>query len=125
MERDSLGSPVVLVIEDEPDHAELVMRGLEDSGFEVVIVPDLASARTFFATRTPDIVVSDLRLPDGGALDLLDADACPAPVIVMTSYGGESAGDDAIARGALDYVVKSPTMFRELPEIIDRALRKR
>jgi two-component system cell cycle sensor histidine kinase/response regulator CckA len=114
-------TPVVLLVEDDPDHAELAIRGLEDAAVELVVVNCVASARAWLATRTADLVLADVRLPDGGAFDLLAE--CSSPVVVMTSFGEEQA-ERAIQAGAIDYVIKSPEMFRELPAIVARNLRQ-
>jgi two-component system cell cycle sensor histidine kinase/response regulator CckA len=121
MERHADMTPVVLLVEDDPDHAELAIRGLEGSAVELVVVDSLAAARAWLAARTADLVLTDVRLPDGGAFDLLAE--CTAPVVVMTSFGEEQA-ERAIRAGAIDYVIKSPEMFRELPVIVARNLRQ-
>jgi DNA-binding NtrC family response regulator len=115
--------PTVLLVEDEPDHAELAIRGLELSAIDLAVAADLRSARAWLAKHTADLVLADVRLPDGGAFDLLAPGACAAPVIVMTSYG-EELEERAMELGALDYVIKSPEMFRKLPALIERNLRK-
>jgi PAS domain S-box-containing protein len=120
MERERL-TPVVLLVEDEPAHAELCRRGLESAAVSLEIVGDLEAARAWLASRAADLVISDLRLPDGIALDLLDGDRLA--LVVMTSQGDEQRAVEAMKRGALDYVVKSPAMFRELPALVERALR--
>jgi PAS domain S-box-containing protein len=115
----------VLLVEDEPAHAELCQRGLSRAPVDVDVVGDITAARAWLAQRPADLVVSDLRLPDGTALELLagPGGAAAVPLVVMTSQGDEQHAVDAMKRGALDYVVKSPTMFRELPLIVERALR--
>jgi len=62
----------VLIVEDEPAHAELMETIFASHGrHHVVIASDIASARQSIATKSPDIVIADLRLPDGQGTDLI------------------------------------------------------
>ena len=76
-------------------------------------------------TESPDLVITDLRLPDGDGLALLpeSRERAAYAVVVMTSHGDEKVAVDAMKTGALDYVVKSDESFARMPEIVDRALR--
>jgi two-component system, cell cycle sensor histidine kinase and response regulator CckA len=118
-------TPVILLIEDDPAHAELTRRAFEgaQSPARFYLAESLAEARAVLSRPLrppPDVVVSDLRLPDGSAMDLL---ADHIPLVIMTSQGDEQHAVSAIKGGALDYVVKSPEMFRDLPLTVERALR--
>jgi len=119
------GTAVVLLVEDEPAHAELARRAFErgDHSARVYHAETLAEARAVLKRNlrpAPNLVLSDLRLPDGTALELLQDGI---PLVIMTSQGDEQQAVSAIKGGALDYVVKSPEMFRELPLTVERALR--
>jgi PAS domain S-box-containing protein len=119
------GAAVVLLVEDEPAHAELARRAFErgDHSARVYHAETLAEARAVLKRNlrpAPNLVLSDLRLPDGTALDLLEDGV---PLVIMTSQGDEQQAVSAIKGGALDYVVKSPEMFLELPLTVERALR--
>ena len=115
-------STTILLVEDDPDHAALARRSLErfSTPTSIVVAASLEQAYRWIEGHAPSIVVSDLRLPDGTALDLLDK---AIPLVVMTSQGDEQHAVQAMKRGALDYVVKSPEMYRDLPVTIERALR--
>jgi len=70
--------------------------------------------------------VSDFRLPDGEGLSLIARDEAGEvrfPVLILTSQGSEAVAAEAIKRGALDYLVKSPETFARLPEYARIALR--
>ncbi len=110
--------PVVLLVEDDPAHAELAHRSLGGVELSIHVAETLAAAREWLSRRNADVVLSDLRLPDGSALELTDV-----PLVVMTSQGDEQRAVAAMKGGALDYVVKSPEMYRDLPVIVERALR--
>src|SRR5215831_16101538 len=112
--------PAVLLVEDDPAHAELARRGLSSMALSLHTVDTVAEARSFIQRQRADVVLSDLRLPDGSALDLLAEDV---PLVVMTSQGDEQRAVAAMKGGALDYVVKSREMYRDLPVIVERAVR--
>jgi PAS domain S-box-containing protein len=109
-------------VEDDPAHAELASRALESvpSEHELHTVETLGDARRWLRKHTPDLVVSDLGLPDGSAIELL---AEELPLVIMTSQGDEQRAVASMKGGALDYVVKSAEMYRELSKTVERALR--
>jgi PAS domain S-box-containing protein len=116
----------VLIAEDDAAHANAIRRAFEADGTKTVIkvVGTLREFRQCSVELPPDIAVMDLNLPDGRAVDVLTSppEAGPFPVLVMTSYGNEQVAAGAIKSGALDYVVKSPEAFAEMPHIVARAL---
>lgn len=119
----------ILLVEDEEAHAELIRRAFEDeSEVHVTHAGSLAVARQTMveATSPFDLVVTDLRLPDGLGTQLLPVsdEEMHAPVIVMTSQGDERSAVAAMKSGAKDYVVKSETTFADLPRISKRVLRE-
>jgi two-component system cell cycle sensor histidine kinase/response regulator CckA len=116
---------VILLIEDDPAHAELARRAFEHTKglMDLYLAETLAEARAFLKQGrhpAPNVVLSDLNLPDGTALELLTGDV---PLVIMTSQGDEQRAVSAMKGGALDYVVKSSEMYRDLPLTIERALR--
>ena len=118
----------ILLLEDEPAHAEAVRRALEASGLKAVVqvAGTLREYHEAVAARPPDIALLDMILPDGRALDVLTSlpDACPFPILIMTSYGNEQTAVMAMKAGALDYIVKSPESFDTMPHAVERALRE-
>jgi two-component system cell cycle sensor histidine kinase/response regulator CckA len=118
----------ILVIEDDPAHAEAMRRSLTavEHRYQVRVVSSLQEARAVLVEGAPDLVLADLHLADGVALDLLDEPGQRAriPLLVLTSHGDERAAVASIRAGALDYVVKSAEAFRDLPRTIERALRE-
>ncbi len=117
---------LVLLVEDNADHAELIRRAFEDvDGFRIAIGSNLREARALLGAEPPDLLIVDLVLPDGRGIELLDGDQPGAfPVVVMTSHGDEQVAVEAMKAGALDYVVKSESAFAELPRTVERALRE-
>jgi len=120
----------ILLVEDEPAHAELVRRAFEARGDRVQlrIAESLAEARAYLVDPDawPHLIISDWRLPDGEGLELLSSggERLTIPVMIMTSHGNERVAVDALKAGALDYVVKSETTLLDMPHLAERVLRE-
>ena len=103
----------VLVVEDTPRTREEVQTALQDVGYRVTAVEDLAGARRLLSERSPDVVLCDVRLGNESGIDLLAKGESPAcPVVFMS---GAAELDEAIvglALGAWDFVDKSWGMGR-------------
>ena len=116
----------VLLLEDEAAHAEAIRRGLEAAGnaFKFYTVGTLKKYREHVATNPPDIALLDMVLPDGNGIDMLTAppEANAFPMLILTSHGNEQAAVAALKAGALDYIVKSPETFANMPHILTVAL---
>lgn len=116
----------ILLVEDDPAHAELIQRAFEHrgDGAKLTIAHTLAAARDHLKKSTPNLIIADWRLPDGDSSELLqDRDIHPAvPVIIMTSYGNERNAVNVIKSGALDYIVKSSESMTDMPHIAERAI---
>jgi len=118
----------VLLVEDDESHAELVRRAFEANGSEkkLTVVGTLEKARKFLDLMTPELVIADLRLPDGKGIDLLPAgkEGVAYPVMVMTSHGDEQMAVEAMKAGALDYVVKTGETLANMAHLSERAVRE-
>ncbi|HUI88095.1 MAG TPA: HD domain-containing phosphohydrolase [Anaerolineales bacterium] len=118
----------ILLIEDEPAHAELIQRAFQDRAPTVQIehVSLLSQARQYLSSKKPDLIITDWRLPDGDGLEVLSGreNSLNTPVIFMTSYGSERIAVEAMKSGAVDYVVKSPESLMDMPHIAERAVQQ-
>ncbi|MBT7152570.1 MAG: response regulator [Deltaproteobacteria bacterium] len=118
----------ILLVEDDDAHAELIGRSFEEHSdrYQVRYANSLQSAYDFLNTSIPDIVVADMLLPDGKGIQLLTRNEQKPtfPMIVMTSYGDEKMAVQAIKQGALDYIVKSESIFKDMPRVVERILRE-
>ena len=118
----------ILLLEDESAHAEAIRRAFAASDLkaEVRIVGTLREFHEAVAARSPSIVLMDMVLPDGRALDALPSSPEDGsfPILVMTSFGNEQTAVEALRSGALDYIVKSPEAFATMPHAVGRALRE-
>jgi sigma-B regulation protein RsbU (phosphoserine phosphatase) len=114
----------ILLVEDEAGHAELMRRALVDADYAVTVTASLAEARAAIAQQLPDLALTDHNLPDGAGSALIAQVAGGFPILLMTAHGDEHLAVQAIKAGALDYLVKSPAMFADLPHTVERALRE-
>jgi len=125
----SQGEPVtILLIEDNPAHAEAVKWAFLDSGrkTKLEVAGSLREYRERVAAQAPDIVIMDLNLPDGHAIEALSSqpEDRPFPILLMTGFGDERVAVEAMKAGAIDYVVKSAEAFAAMPHTVERALRE-
>ncbi len=118
----------LLLIEDEEAHAVLIERAFQEQTppIHLTIAHNLFEARNHIHASTPDLVITDLRLPDGSGIEILTREIHhpPFPVVVMTSYGDENRAVEAMKAGALDYVVKSEATLFDMPHVATRALQQ-
>jgi len=102
-------TPTLLIVEDDPDNARSVAEAAADAGFKTVGAATGTAGVELFRQQVPDVVLSDLVLPDIDGLEVLarlkKLDAS-IPVIIMTAYGSVESGVRAMHEGAYDYVTK-------------------
>ena len=99
----------ILVVDDEPSQRLTMALLLKTRGHRVREADGVTAALGVLASDPPDIVVTDLRMPDGAGLDVLRAARihCPdADVIVLTGYAGWESAKEAMQLGAVDYFEK-------------------
>jgi two-component system response regulator PilR (NtrC family) len=104
-----MNRPNVLIVDDEPDLLELVSLTLGRMNLETVTASDLASARRALSSRSFDLCLTDMRLPDGDGLDLVDwiqQQHGRTPVAVITAHGNVESAVRALKLGAFDFVSK-------------------
>ena len=113
----------VLVVDDEVLFAKAVSRHLEKAGYRCVHAGTLALADAQLAQGEPDLILLDMRLPDGSGLEYLQnlRARSAAPVIVMTAYGEIEDAVAAMKFAASDYL-KKPIDLEELRLNIEKVL---
>ena len=115
-------SGAVLIVDDEALFAEAVAERLTREGYDCAVAGSLAAARAALADPV-DLVLLDVRLPDGSGLDFL-ARTEGAPVVMMTAFGDIDSAVAAMKGGAVDYLRK-PVDLDELAMVVARALAAR
>jgi two-component system, NtrC family, response regulator AtoC len=110
----------VLIVEDETLFARAVAKHLKKADFDCECAANLADARALAKQFLPDLVLLDMRLPDGNGLDLIaELVDKHIKVIVMTAYGEVTDAVQAMKLGADDYL-KKPIDLEELLLVIKK-----
>ncbi|HPY96295.1 MAG TPA: response regulator [Candidatus Cloacimonadota bacterium] len=116
----------VLIVEDNFDHFYLIDYSFKNRSNQYTLthVTTIENAIIQIKTNPPDIIISDLILPDGEGICLINNTNTIdiIPIVLMTSFGNEEYAVRAIKMGALDYLVKSPEMFNDLPNLVNKFL---
>ena len=117
----------ILIVDDEDGARLPICEFLEDEGFDVRGASDGVAALAHCDGWTPDVVVTDLRMPNMDGLALIDALGERAPdtsIVVMTAFGSVETAVEALRRGANDYLVK-PIHLGQLLVMMHRIRRQR
>jgi DNA-binding NtrC family response regulator len=103
-----------LIVDDDPGFVLGLSQIIKREGFDVAGAGSLKEARDEIAANPPDILLVDLRLPDGSGLDLLDdSEAASSPeVVLITGHASVETAVEALRRGAADYLTKPVDMAR-------------
>jgi DNA-binding NtrC family response regulator len=116
----------VLLVDDDPGVSEVVGLLLEREGYDVQRAGSVKEAIRVHAAE-PDLVITDLKLPDGTGLEVIAAVRARRPrlpIIMITSYSSIESAIAALRGGAADYVIK-PFNNDEFLRAVARALAQR
>jgi response regulator RpfG family c-di-GMP phosphodiesterase len=119
--------PRVLVVDDEKFIRDIIADFLGMEGYIVRTAEDGSSAVSELERARYDMVISDLKMPRMGGLDLLKEVSKAHPdtlTVIMTGFGTVETAIDAMKRGAYDYILK-PFKVEEVVHIVQRGLEKR
>lgn len=116
----------ILIIDDEEQLRKLLARIIALEGYEVAEAADCAGGLRMLRRYEPDVVLCDVKLPDGNGVEMVERikQAMPsAEVILLTAYGNIPDGVQAIKNGAFDYITKGDDNNKILP-LLSRATEK-
>jgi len=115
----------ILVVDDESQIARVLRRSLAARGYEVQVASEGEEALEIFNAWAPDLVITDLSMPNMGGLELCRRVRATSqtPIIVLSVKGEERAKVEALDAGADDYVTK-PFGMDELLARVRAALRR-
>lgn len=122
-----MDKPLALVIDDEPDICELLTLTLGRMDVDTCVGGDVTAAKRQLGDRSFDLCLTDMRLPDGDGLELVDwmqTHAPDVPVAVITAHGNIETAVQALKLGAFDFISK-PLDLKNLRSVIDNALKLR
>jgi DNA-binding NtrC family response regulator len=113
--------PHVLIVDDDPETREALVSIIAADGLTTATAGDLREARIQLVRQTPDVVFTDLQLPDGSGVDLFE-DLDPrsgVEIIVITGHATVESAVTALKMGATDYLVK-PINMQRVKAVLDR-----
>ncbi|WP_395741745.1 response regulator [Prosthecobacter sp.] len=115
----------LLLVDDDPGLTRLIARALEREGYQTHCTGSAQEAAEWLAKNQADLLLLDLKLPDGEGSEVITAVAetgRSVPFVVITGQGDERVAVDMMKRGALDYLVKDAHFLEFLPTVVRRAL---
>jgi len=116
----------VLIIEDRRENIVFIANNiLKPEGYDVITARDGKIGLEKALTEQPDLIITDLKLPQMGGLEVLEnllEQDVHIPTIVMTFHGTEETAKQALRLGAKDYLIK-PFTLDEMHEALERAFR--
>lgn len=117
--------PLALIVDDEPDIRELLELTLDRMEIQAFSVENIGRAKAVLQQQPFDLCLTDMRLPDGNGLDLVDyiqKMPKPMPVAVITAHGSMDTAIQAMKKGAFDFVSK-PIDLAGLRQLVSSALK--
>ena len=115
----------VLVVDDEADIRDLMEMTLMKMGLSVYTAQGVAAAKQQLAERRFSLVLTDMRMPDGSGLDVVDfinSEGLDVPVAVITAFGNADQAVQALKNGAFDYLQK-PITLAQLRSLVKSAIK--
>jgi DNA-binding NtrC family response regulator len=118
--------PHALLVDDDLGFALSLAEAVGREGFATATAGTLAEARAELARRAPDVLITDLQLPDGDGLELLaDVERLPeTQVILVTGHASVETAVEALRRGVADYLTK-PVDFARIKMVLANLARTR
>lgn len=116
----------ILIIDEEEKLRNLIARIIRLEGHTVTEASSLKSAMKIIEKEEPDVLLCDVRLPDGSGVDFTKEIKIKHPaieVILLTAYGNIADGVQAMKNGAFDYLTKANDNDRVVP-LVSKALEK-
>ncbi|MDI9246789.1 sigma-54 dependent transcriptional regulator [Marinobacter sp. CHS3-4] len=114
-----------LIVDDEPDIRDLLEITLSRMGISTLTAKDVESAKQLLSESKPQLCLTDMNLPDGNGIELvqwIQLNAPATPVAVITAYGNMDTAIESLKAGAFDFVSK-PVELPRLRELVNSALK--
>ena len=119
--------PHALIVDDDADTRDFLVQITRTEGFTVAAAETLRAARSQLARQQPDVLLTDLQLPDGNGMELIgDLDrGAETEIVVVTGHASVDTAVEALRAGATDYLTKPievdrlTNMLRRQPRTLD------
>ncbi|PIE41398.1 MAG: sigma-54-dependent Fis family transcriptional regulator [Gammaproteobacteria bacterium] len=114
-----------LIIDDEPDIRELLQLTLSRMDIETETAENLTQASQLLTSKTFDLCITDMNLPDGNGIEMvkfINGNYPQTPVAMLTAYGSMETAVSALKAGAFDFVSK-PVDLQRLRDLVNTALK--
>ena len=115
----------ILIVDDEEAIRKLLSRLISLEGFDVLQASGITSAKKILQQKEIDIILCDVKLPDGNGVDFVAELKTKYPlseVILLTAYGNIPDGVQAIKNGAFDYILKGDDNDKIIPLLLIKKL---
>lgn len=119
-----MAGQTVLLVDDEPDILQLLEITLARMNLNTVRAGSIAEAESALQVHAPDLCLTDMKLPDGNGLSLIQhiqENYPDLPVAMITAHGSVESAIEALKLGAFDFVTK-PLALEKLRELVGHAL---
>ncbi len=116
----------ILVVDDEESMREVLSIMLKRAGYTVTVASDVDEALVEINKEIFDLVMTDLKMPNGTGLDILKAVKAASPetaVLILTAFASTESAVEAMKQGAYDYITK-PFQVDEVQLIVKKALER-
>jgi len=116
----------VLIVDDEEKLRNLLARLLKLEGYSIIEAGNLKSAQKLVESEDPDIILCDVKLPDGSGVNFIPEIKKKHPIIeiiLLTAYGNIPDGIQAMKNGAFDYITKGDDNNKIIP-LLSKAIEK-
>lgn len=116
----------ILIVDDDESLVRALAIKLRDAGYKVLAAWDAAQGVSQSQRHVPDLILLDIRMPEGGGFNVLDQlghsmKTMDIPIIVVTALEDQEIREQAMAYGAVDFFRK-PLDVARLLQVIDKAL---
>ncbi|MDD5475601.1 MAG: response regulator, partial [Syntrophales bacterium] len=115
-------SKTILIVDDEPSMRAALSESLQSCGYDVETADDGQDALDKFRKNTFEVVITDMRMPRLGGMEVLAGIkrmSPKTPVIVITAYGTVNTAVEAMRAGAIDFIMK-PFSLEHLESVVTR-----
>jgi DNA-binding response OmpR family regulator len=117
----------VLIVEDDPMMSRMYQKAFLEAGFEIDLAHDGQEGLDKARLSPPAIIILDVMMPKLNGMQVLEnIKADPAikmiPVIMLSNLGGQKDGEDAVAMGAVKYLLKSDVEPAQVVEFVKQIL---